>query len=315
MLPWNGEDDFQSPHEAKLLAGRPPSCIKVQYRSASYKHCVRPYRETISMAIRNRGVWPDCESLLDIWTWLEDSPFGGSSTFLDAGANIGSCTLLMAAVHNASVLSFEPNPANLHFLVRSLKHSANHDLRKRVTLYPAGLGDVALSAPLFVAYKNGGNGQLLNSPTTFKPAEIIGSVKVVTLDSVLSLTDSDAGAQQPHRVRLMKMDVQGFEVRLLAGATGIFTRQQVGCVKFEMQNSLLTQQNTSSRQLYDAFRHYGYVVIETEGYTRAKPPPKNASVHGCGERNVCGNDMDFLACTRAAYQSIVSARERRKPRL
>ena len=58
--------------------------------------------------------------------------------FVDAGANIGSCSLLMLHLGIPTV-SFEPLPSNLYYLTASVL--ANAGFASRLTLYGVALGD------------------------------------------------------------------------------------------------------------------------------------------------------------------------------
>ena len=100
-----------------------------------YKQCIRPGRDLISQVIDRQGRWPDCDMLLSLWD--EDSS-GESPLFVDAGANIGSCSLLMLA-RGARVVAFEPVALNLEYFTRSvLKNPA---FQERLELFPIALGD------------------------------------------------------------------------------------------------------------------------------------------------------------------------------
>ena len=98
---------------------------------APFRMCIRPQPDVMSNSIRNDGRWRDCDALLGLWN--------ASGLFLDIGANIGTCTLLMLAA-GARVAAFEPLPANLHYLTRSLFLQPASFWRGRLSLYPVGLG-------------------------------------------------------------------------------------------------------------------------------------------------------------------------------
>ena len=110
------------------------------------------------------GTWTDCPPLFHVWRKLHAA---GEGIFVEAGAlaswpppirppalhdcaprvpraagaNIGACSLFMAA-RNITTVSFEPSTANLHYLSRTLDHPHNRaaGISARVTLYAIGLG-------------------------------------------------------------------------------------------------------------------------------------------------------------------------------
>lgn len=159
-----------------------------------YVQCIRQFRDAVSDIISQTGIWKECQVLYEIWQRLSPSE---SDLFVDAGANIGACTLLMAA-YGIKTVSFEPNPANLFYLTRSLL--ANPKLASHVTVYPVGLGETEASLNMYMEHSNAGNSVFNN------PIEANKSVAVVAKVVPLRIFASTLP-----KVRLMKVDVQGFE--------------------------------------------------------------------------------------------------------
>ena len=85
--------------------------------------CLRQYDDLISHEIRVHGVWDDCFPLIHMWkNTLKSSANEYSkidSFFVDVGANIGSCSLMMAAA-GVKVIAFEPSPSNLFYFSQSI---------------------------------------------------------------------------------------------------------------------------------------------------------------------------------------------------
>lgn len=239
--PWNGVNVTNSRSETNCR------WKEVQFRTVTYFQCIRPYKDTISQHIWRHGIWPDCVQLVDTWPNIRQPR---SQRFLDAGANIGSCTLLMAAVYpNIRILAFEPSPSNLFYFTRSLER--NPSINKRVTLYPVGLSDTFTSHRLYEQPGNAGN-SVMDAQVKWSSAHpLYRDVHVVRLDSILW-----SAAQQ--RVRLMKMDVQGFEVKLLNGMGELLPGHAVGCVQFEAAPIFLKNQNTTATELVGIFNKHGY---------------------------------------------------------
>ena len=125
--------------------------------SAALLSVARLNHQVVSDVVRKRQdhIFPDCQALPLLWALLQRDHH--REIFVDAGANIGSCTLVMAGFSNATTVAFEPSERNLHYFTRSLLHAKNAALRRRVTLYQLGLGAKARSYALFEQPGNAGN--------------------------------------------------------------------------------------------------------------------------------------------------------------
>lgn len=180
--------------------------------------CLASTSEHVSVTIDRLGHWPDCDWLVKLYAadWLprrfvnEHNPI-----FVDVGANLGACTLELATrLPFVRVLAFEPGPANLYHLTSTLHMNAMFDqtLLHRVAVLPFALGSQREKAGLvqnggmsFISARGNANGtaalEVAKEPKT--------TVKVHTLDKVLL-------PEAP--VRLIKVDVQGFECGVFQGA-------------------------------------------------------------------------------------------------
>jgi FkbM family methyltransferase len=220
------------------------------YDSVKYKHCVRTEPDDVSNVIKSNadGVFQDCKILVKIWAKLNAGKPG--DLFVDAGGNIGSCTLLMAA-HGVHTVAFEPNPDNLFYLRSSV--NANYNIAAITRVVGVGLADHDYSAPLFVEERNAGNSVVGQSFRTRKnPSH---DINLRTLDSMLPSETS---------IPLMKMDVQGFELFVMKGARGLISRGVIKVIKLEVAELWLNAQNTTTAELYDFFAEHKYSVLNEE---------------------------------------------------
>ena len=240
----------------------------------AYTQCIRPYPDKLSDEIRRSGHWSDCDALVELW---RSTTRRGRSTdlFVDAGANIGSCSLLMLA-EGARTVAFEPLPANLFYLTSAVL-SNPRAFRRRLTLYPIGLGEAAAAAtPIFSSPSNAGNSVLRRAIGDDDADERAmqgragaqqASVHVDTLDAVLW---PDASAPPP-RVALMKLDVQGFEVQLLRGARRLLNASAVRTIKFEVATRWLHAQGTTAAALCALLDSHGFRMTERTREAQTKP--------------------------------------------
>jgi FkbM family methyltransferase len=121
---------------------------------------------------------------------------------LDIGANVGFYSCL-AASRGKHTISFEPSPRNLKFLYRNLWENKYSD----VEVFPLGL---AGRCGLGRIYGYGGISSFVPGWAQARKAQST-LVPLTTLDTVA------AGRFQGKKL-LIKMDVEGFELDVLAGA-------------------------------------------------------------------------------------------------
>jgi FkbM family methyltransferase len=119
-------------------------------------------------------------------------------TFIDVGANVGSYTLLASGVCGASSLAFEPDPHTAQCLRRNLELNG---LQSRAMVFETALGDVDGEAEFTI-------GRDTTNQVVSLPAAETRRVSMRRLDSI-------SGAEA---ALLMKIDVEGFEEQVLAGA-------------------------------------------------------------------------------------------------
>lgn len=129
-------------------------------------------------------------------------------SFIDVGANVGIYSILSAhsAVLRDGVHSFEPNPPVAELLRMNLKQLGYQDLLK-VTTYQLALSD-SVGKVRFEVSRFHGTGRL-GQATSQRTVEVEQS----TLDSVFS------GRRSYPVNALIKIDVEGFEPKVLIGAT------------------------------------------------------------------------------------------------
>lgn len=147
------------------------------------------------------------------------------AVFLDIGANVGLASLRVAAL-GYRIVAVEAAPANVRALALSV--CVNPSFADRFTLVGAAAGATDASVTLYVPTERGDNaalsriGSTANLETKEAARETIALARIDTLFTSLNL-----GALIP-RIRLVKIDVQGFETGVLTGATGLLAQLSVG---------------------------------------------------------------------------------------
>ena len=171
---------------------------------------------------------------------------------VDAGANIGAMTLAMARAVGTTgrVDAFEPEPRLRPFLARMCVHNG-----LQAHLHELALAEVAGTAQFHVSSIIGHSS--LNS---LPDGELGEEVEVATarLDDVLG-----ADAQ----IDLIKIDVEGAELRVLDGAAGLLQARDVAIV-VEYGETHLDRSGASPAEWMGAFRSQGFA-----GYTINEADP------------------------------------------
>lgn len=144
-------------------------------------------------------------------------------TVVDAGAYIGWYTLLSAKEVGAGgrVYAFEPDPLNRDYLTRNAEING---LADRVVLVSKALSDRSQQLPFFVNLGDRGRSSLYQQ----SPRTQIRTVDCVSLDDALPKNVS---------VDLIKMDIEGGEIRALRGMERTLSRAKslVMCIECNPQ--------------------------------------------------------------------------------
>lgn len=237
--------------------------IKPDFSPQEYSMCLRK-DDAVSDQIRKHGQWFDCQELVHLWK--ESNTQNG--LFLDIGANIGSCSLLMGA-NSISTLAFEPLASNYNIFTRSIHAnflSTNSSwpgspFSDFIWLYPFGLGDKVYSTVAFMQLKNIGNtviGKAVSDIDKSPDTMLQQPVNVKVLDDVI-WSNRLTGAPPP-LITLMKLDVQGFETKVLEGAKNLLLHNAIKTIKFELSPRWLHAQNSSGFDLCSLLTSYGFVL-------------------------------------------------------
>lgn len=134
---------------------------------------------------------------------------------LDIGANIGWYSLLVSRLSGnaATVLAFEPDPDNY----RLLEHNLRHNDVPLVRAFRLAVGETPGTLQLH-RYGRGNTGR--HSLLPLHEGETV-DVEVVGLDRFL---DTEGLGSTP--IKLLKMDIEGYELPALRGAPRVLERTQ-----------------------------------------------------------------------------------------
>lgn len=197
---WRLAETVNPPRERGLVQIGVGACLDVRSSDVGERLLYRGLHEREERAVLSR---------------LVDS--GG--TCLDVGANIGSYTALFAFLTGASgsVVAFEPATDVRHRLQRAMA------AMPWVTVLPYALGDSTGRGVLSASPDHAGKSTLRPGP--------VGATATVTVD-VRRLDDLDV-IPRSKAIDVMKVDVEGWEGSVLAGAGELFADPRVGALMLE----------------------------------------------------------------------------------
>ena len=185
--------------------------------------------------------------LRDPWDVFHAKTFlrPGSVVF-DIGANFGhySITLGDAINRQCSVHAFEPFPENL---ARLRKNIALNNMAATIHVHPVGLSDAVGIGVMTTRMDNSGSATLARTGV-----EDGFEVQLTTLDAFCL-------AEQIDRVDFMKIDVEGFETKLLDGAVDTIDRHHP-TILIELDPPKLTRAGSSVEILASTLRSFGYTL-------------------------------------------------------
>ena len=167
------------------------------------------------------------------WTLEWIAGFGADDILLDCGANVGMYTVWAAATRRARVYAFEPEAQNYALLNRNI---LLNELSDRVTAYCMGLSDEAGLSTLHIAdLRAGGSCHALGEALDYKHDPLNA---VFRQGSVAGTIDALVAARHIPVPTHIKIDVDGFEHKVIAGAAETLRNRSVKSLLIETNQNL-----------------------------------------------------------------------------
>lgn len=185
---------------------------------------------------------------------------------VDVGANIGFFTLLAARAVGAQghVLAIEPVPANAAALVENVTSNHLLNVEVRQVAVDAAPGIVRLGVQS--GERIGGTGKTGTSGGyTVGGAELAVDANAVTLDELVQ--------ELGRPVRLVKLDVEGYEPRVLRGFASTLGSAPPDAILIEANASALAGHGASERAVWTPLLAAGYRLHRVG--LRGRPRPWN----------------------------------------
>lgn len=178
-------------------------------------------------------------------------------TVVDIGANVGYYTLLAASCVGRSgrVIAVEPSPLAYQKLVTTVLTNRI----SQVAAFQIGIGDSIGAADLYL-------GSNANHSPTMLPiqAPVICNVPVRPLDDCIY----EWGVE---RIDLLKVDVEGYEPRVFAGASIALTSRRIRAILCEFNDYWLRKAGSTPEALWQVLSFAGFVDAESPGLTPSFP--------------------------------------------
>jgi FkbM family methyltransferase len=185
------------------------------------------------------------------------------ATVLDLGAHIGAYTLLAAALVGPSgrVIAFEPDPRSFAWLRRNIRRNRC----RHVTPIQQAVADRSGSATLFSHPLDPSQ----NSLHAFASPRASVAVETVALDARLPAA----------RVDVVKMDIEGGEVRALQGMQALLEANPAVTLFVELNPAALRRAGSSGEELVAWLRQAGFRVARLDERYRADGSLLAANLH------------------------------------
>ncbi len=179
---------------------------------------------------------------------------------IDIGANFGYHTICFSQCANGHVIAFEPQQQNFELLERNVQHNNVNN----VILYNFACGDENCDVTM----------PFIENPTTMinmgdiTPNILVNEKFTVTRSIILD------EFELPSKIDLIKIDVQGWEKKVLSGAHKLLcVHKPILIVEFEYFQ--LAKTNTSCADLFEFIRSNNYYIF----YLEYKYPSDHVCVH------------------------------------
>jgi FkbM family methyltransferase len=169
--------------------------------------------------------------------------FYSLTNIIDVGANFGYHSVLFSKEVKGNIYSFEPQGQNYELL----KNNISINNRNNIMAYNLGCGDINcdISMPIIDTTNNVNMGDFTPNIVSTRNHSI---TKSVLLDQM-----------NLPKIDLIKIDVQGWEKKVLIGANNILKDKPVLIVEFEEHQ--LSKTNTTCKELFDYIRENNYYIF------------------------------------------------------
>jgi FkbM family methyltransferase len=238
------KDFIDSAKEFKISAGFQPILITddgifIRTKEGFFVWFDPSQEHGILWGVEKSGVWEP--GIMKICVdRLQDS-----GTFLDIGANVGMFSMSIATnFENVNIHAFEPVPSNFNVLKQNL---IVNSLEHRITANNLAVGSICSTINMCV---EGQTSHVSHTKST-------NSLKKVGIN-LLSI-DHYCETHNINDVKLIKCDVEGFELEVLTGAEKVLHSQKP-CLVVEIEDRWTDRYGYSGKDVFVFLEQLGYVA-------------------------------------------------------
>lgn len=173
-----------------------------------------------------------------------------NDVFIDAGAHIGWYSLNASLLigDKGRVIAFEPNPE----CINQFKNNILRNKFNNIILEKSALGDKSGISKFWIGDDMGGS--LIKNNTL----RLSGNKNLKTINVKVKKLDDYCKEKKIKNIKLIKIDVEGFELSVLKGALEIL-KKQAPALMIEVLDECLKENGESKKKLLDFLRKLGYV--------------------------------------------------------
>lgn len=217
--------------------------------------------------------------------WRESCEHLHPSLALDIGLNFGECLFAAEYGPETELHAYEANPALKPYVTRSL---AEHPAREQMQLHFGLVSDCPGPAQTFYVDKRWSGGSSAIAGLHPEEASRYQAVEVPVLS--IDSTFAQSPAAQPGGTLVFKIDVEGYEFRVLEGMqkTLMAPRWSVGLVEFDTE---LLKSAGESLEAYFAFLKQRFEIYAFSKEAKAAPARTWEELSGLFRRQEFHTDL------------------------
>ena len=175
----------------------------------------------------------------------------------DVGANIGEYTASILDVAESmggklAVHCFEPSPVTFSKLKAAM--AQKYQSEKKVFCINAGLGDLEGIMELYIKEEGSGINSFYN-----RRLERLGISYDETETVQVTTVDAYCRKESIPYIDFLKVDVEGHELAVMRGATGMLKKQAIDYIQFEY-GGCWVDSRTLFLDMYDLLTSFGYII-------------------------------------------------------
>ena len=200
---------------------------------------------TICADLKSRGRWEIFNSIEQAGELYFSER--KNRTFVDLGANIGLCSIYLAARGNWRGVAVEPLFGDLLTL-----NAITNNVHDKIRLVRAAVGEVSGQTRINLEVNNpGGSSGGGNSGMV---------VPLKTINEVISEAEAAGYLIANSSIDYVKLDIEGFELRALGSADKMLAGGRTGLLQFEFHHDNMEKLGAEPIKLLELISSYGYKI-------------------------------------------------------